>query len=1313
MTLPENKACVPCLFMCKNKFLRITNTGLLKKIPAILIVSVVFFFTNSAYSQSGFCNQSEPFCTDDILTFPAGVNTGSAETGPDYGCLGTQPNPAWYHMRIAVPGDLDIEMYSTPSEDIDFICWGPFTDPHAPCANQLTASAIVDCSFSSGSVETCNISNTQIGEYYILLITNYSNDPCAITFEKVGGAGETDCNIVPSAATNNGPLCVGETLELYAEPVNNATYSWTGPNGFTSNIQNPAIPDIQMVNAGVYNLIVNLGGTPSNPFPTEVFIYENPVADFSFNNVCEGTEIQFNDLSTCATVETPINTWLWDFGDGNFSTDQNPAHTYASGGPLNYDVTLQVETTGGCTNTITQSVSIFPNPVALFTYDFMDGSSCIDSQVQFSDQSTSSQGNITSWNWDFGDSQTSNEQNPVHSYSSPGTFTVSLIVENENGCDSIFQSQITINDFPDIDFSFTEVCNGTMTEFIDSDHINVGATSEWLYDFGDGNSSTVSDPSHLYSVAGNYNVSFTIVDTNGCSNSIQHSVPVFESPIAGFTFDTTCLFSPTHLTDLSQPSSGIDYWNWDLGDGNSSIQQNVIHVYSEPAIYYVELIVGNNDGCADTIGHSVQVWEPPVANFQFSDSSCTTGLIYFNDSSYSNESEIDNLIWYFPDGHISYDPNTYFVFLNTEIFYDVSLYVEDIRGCSDTLTEDIFIDPELQMSFNADTVCFGDETTLGAYIVKPEEDSIVQYTWSFRDGSAQITTSNDTVLHTFTEPGNFEVMLQSMNLDGCLDIIRKNVKVRANPESDFSFTESNCNDSSWFVDESEKAEGNLVYWKWKYGNGDSLEVHAPDNPDHYYFYPPLYETYETGLYIQDEYGCRDSAQHSLTHFPCVIVNHFLDSSWICNNTPAVFIDSSIVDPDYQITKKTWFFGDGESFEADPDTDTIYYQYQAYGTYNSKLIIEYQINQINVKDSSERIVKIQESPHADFSVDDVCYGSHSVFNNQTHLNNIELKRVHWHFGDGQDTIFDYVPGQNEITHLYMKDTTYIADFWVIAENNCEDSVSRHLSVHPNPEIGFKADSTIFCGNAQVVFKDTSQINNGFISNRLWTFGDGDFISSDADTVTHEYEEGVYSVTLENISDKFCTSSLTLGDYILINPIIEASFDIEPREISISNKNQLEVINFVAGETHLMWSLSDSIFWENLSIPNIADSISDTGTYQLKQYTINEFGCTDSLWAWFKITPAYSFYVPSAFSPNNNGLNDTWGPIGKYFDMDTYDLKIFSRWGEIIFHSNNFFEHWDGKLKNGSIAPIGPYAYIIRLTDMDGNHKIMKGSVVLLL
>ena len=113
-----------------------------------LLLFILFACNQLIFGQSPICETSDPFCTSNVYEFPAGVNSGNGQPGPNYGCLGSTPNPVWYHMRIAVAGDLQIEMYSTPSQDIDFICWGPFLDPLAPCDGQLTAGNTVDCSYS-------------------------------------------------------------------------------------------------------------------------------------------------------------------------------------------------------------------------------------------------------------------------------------------------------------------------------------------------------------------------------------------------------------------------------------------------------------------------------------------------------------------------------------------------------------------------------------------------------------------------------------------------------------------------------------------------------------------------------------------------------------------------------------------------------------------------------------------------------------------------------------------------------------------------------------------------------------------------------------------------------------------------------------------------------------------------------------------------------------------------------------------------------------------------------------------------------------
>jgi hypothetical protein len=242
--------------------------------------------------QGLLCEESEPFCTGSIYTFPAGT-TGQAQPGAYYGCLSTQPAPAWYHMLIDNPGMIQIYMYSQPSVDIDFICWGPFADPYEPCVQGLTSGTVVDCSYSPNPTEYCDIPNGQTGQYYILLITNYSQQPCEITFSQTAGSGSTDCTILPPPVGNNGPLCVGDTLHLYAETVPNASYYWSGPAGFLSTQQNPVIPNVTTANAGNYQCVITVNGQSSDPAITSVIIYNLPTAGLltADTTVCAGNVV--------------------------------------------------------------------------------------------------------------------------------------------------------------------------------------------------------------------------------------------------------------------------------------------------------------------------------------------------------------------------------------------------------------------------------------------------------------------------------------------------------------------------------------------------------------------------------------------------------------------------------------------------------------------------------------------------------------------------------------------------------------------------------------------------------------------------------------------------------------------------------------------------------------------------------------------------------------------------------------------------------------------------------------------------------------
>ncbi|NOR87519.1 MAG: T9SS type B sorting domain-containing protein, partial [Bacteroidales bacterium] len=128
--------------------------------------------------------------------------------------------------------------------------------------------------------------------------------------------------------------------------------------------------------------------------------------------------------------------------------------------------------------------------------------------------------------------------------------------------------------------------------------------------------------------------------------------------------------------------------------------------------------------------------------------------------------------------------------------------------------------------------------------------------------------------------------------------------------------------------------------------------------------------------------------------------------------------------------------------------------------------------------------------------------------------------------------------------------------------------------------------------------------------------------------------------------------------------------------------------------------------------IDENIQDTGRYKLQLFAQTVDGCWDSTESYFKVYPVLRFFIPNAFSPNGNGQNETYGPVGKYFEDKTFSFLIFSRWGELMFETNNFYEQWDGnKQKDNSECPLGVYAWVIEVSDLQGNVEVFKGYVTL--
>lgn len=432
--------------------------------------------------QNNLCANADPFCTDNgQYMFPAGVDAGSGESGPNYDCLSSTPNPAWYYMRIGNPGSITIHMSSDPNKDIDFCCWGPFTDPVEPCPTGLTANKVVSCSYSSSFEENCLIPQTSMtGEYYILVITNYSNAECNISFSKTGGTGTTDCSIMPPVLWYDN-ACYGGTMQLNAQEITGATYSWNGPNGFTSTQGNPSIPNVTFSNSGTYSCSITVGGQASDPMSIIIDILPSLNANFSNdNNICVGVGTSFTgtETTTPAGHNNSITERVWDFGDGTPTVSgANVTHTYNTAGTYTVTYTIKAENQSGaiCEDVKTKTVTVNDLPNA-------DAGNDININFQNQATLTATTVNGASYMWQPAEKISGNPSNQTvitEPLTESTTFTLTV---TKNGCSSQDQVTVYVGDAMTATATIAEdeICEGNSTT-VSANAVGGNGASSYTY----------------------------------------------------------------------------------------------------------------------------------------------------------------------------------------------------------------------------------------------------------------------------------------------------------------------------------------------------------------------------------------------------------------------------------------------------------------------------------------------------------------------------------------------------------------------------------------------------------------------------------------------------------------------------------------------------------------------------------------------------------------------------------------------------------------------------------------------------------------
>lgn len=843
--------------------------------------------------------------------------------------------------------------------------------------------------------------------------------------------------------------------------------------------------------------------------------------------------------------------------------------------------------------------------VVLPAADFSAPTVCEGIQTVFTDLSTAGTGNITAWDWDFDDGNSSTIQSPTHTYAAPGIYNATLTITTDAGCTDTYAANVIVNPNPVVEFASSVVCIGSITSFQNQTTLTSGIVAQWNWDFGDGiGTDTQQNPTYLYGNVSTYQVVLSAVSDSGCTGTVTHPVDVNSQPTADFSFASGC--TPTVVfTDLSTvPSGNLNAWNWSFGDFATSSLQSPSHDYSFAGSFSVRLIAGSGLGCTDTMIHVVNVQAVPVADF---------------------------------------------------VSPDV---------CEGTISD------------------FQDLTTVSA-------GNIISWDWDFGDGNTD-TQQNTTNL--YSNYGVYSVSLTVQTDSGCTDVVTRDIEVFENPVAAFSGQDVCAGVPINFNNTSSIVTGNIAAWHWDFGDFEFIPA-VPNSTST--VIEPVFTFYTDGLYnvelvATSNNGCKDTIENPLTIYP--VPSPFFTTTNVCFSYDAVFTDLSGINTGI-ISNWDWDFDDNlTSTQQNP-----LHNYANTGYYSVSLTVTSDNNCIGTYSDN---IRVYPNPVADFVATEVCVGATTDFNDQSVISLGAIINWQWDFADGNNSLLQ------DPQNLYAASGIYDVQFVVTSDSACTDTIVKQVDVNGFPVVDFRVNPIDGCIPLTVNLADLSTIEAGeTIGTYDWQFSDGG--SSTVQDPVHIFgSDGTFSVTLTATSADGCSTTKDSIDIITVFPKPSAAFTYGPQPTNIFDRN-LIFTDLSSGANQWEWDFGD---FSSDVIQSPVHLYPDSGHYLVEQIVTNQFGCKDTVAHLIIIDGAFALYVPNAFTPNSDHLNDTFSPTG--FGFTNFAFRIYNRWGQQVYSTFIFGDSWDGTFWNtGKELPNDLYIYNIEVTDFKNERHKYNGTVTM--
>ncbi|MGB3947814.1 MAG: PKD domain-containing protein [Bacteroidia bacterium] len=713
-------------------------------------------------------------------------------------------------------------------------------------------------------------------------------------------------------------------------------------------------------------------------------------------------------------------------------------------------------------------------------------------------------------------------------------------------------------------------------------------------------------------------------------------------------------------------------------------------------IYTVTVI--DADSCWDTLSFVITRNPDPIAKFS-GENVCQGSVTHFVDSSSTSSGSINFWSWNFGDAtplDSAQNPaNTY----SSTGTYNVTLIVKNNFTCADTITKTVTVYHNPISHFNALDVCLNDSTHFIDSSSIHNSANISSHLWVFNDGSPTNNEQNPT--HLYSNAGSYSVTLLVTTNQGCANASNKTINVFDPPVANFTVENECLIDSVNFFNTSvNPTMGTIATWSWDFGDGSPLNT-VEVNPRHLYSSAGNYLI--TLITRSSNLACADTTTDSVTIFPMPVATYTAND--VCLQQSILFNDISTVTNGNTITNWNWSFGDSSPTETIQNPTHLY---DNFGQHMIELIVT---TNNSCKDTIIDSLVVHPLPVSDFNFTNVCLGDTNVFTSQSTLtNNISndvITQWLWSLGDNNTGI-----GSNT-QHAYATNGSYPVQLKVTSTFGCLDSITKTVFVNPNPQVAFSSSDTVGCEPLCVTFNNLSSIATGTNTNNLWTISNGTSFSNqnspnycfNSDSV---FALTQYSVNLSVTSDSGCVSSLSKNNHITVYPLPVTEFFASPQSTTITDP----VINFTntsIGGNFWAWQFGDGDTSSLFSPPPHTYSL--TGTYMVSLETGTLYGCTNTINHQVIIDPDFMFYIPSAFTPNDDGVNDTFIGTGTF--VTSIEMLIFDRWGTLVYRTDDLNKPWDGTINNGSeVAKKDVYVYSIKVLDFKNNTHKYKGTITLI-